>query len=247
MSSFHYFYVASLLLVGLPPLGFVNPLLYSLSRTYAKGAVRPFKDITIGNNKCSSFSEHCCHHGFSAAPGWDATTGVGSPNFTVISDILGTYLGACLGMDCGGGTCQRGACVCNDGFHRNAAGRCIALPPFPLKQMLMTCGGVVALATIIILWKSCCGLDDKANRRGGGGGKQKGMLHRIRKAIFPYKFVIVSNKDKSGGGGGSRRAMSTRPTAQETAPIMQQQTYSSSMADEYGTGALEDGITDDPV
>jgi hypothetical protein len=231
---------------GLPPLGFVNPLLYSLARTYANASVRPFRDVTIGDNRCSAFSEHCCQQGFRATPGWDACTGVGTPNFTVISDILGTYLGACLGMDCGGGTCSRGACVCNDGFHRNAAGRCIALPPFPLKQMLMTCGGVVAFATICILWKSCCSAEDKANRR--GGAKQKGLLHRIRKAIFPYKFVIVSNKDKQGGGG--RRQMNTRPTAQETAPIMQHQAappYNSPMADEYGTGALEDGITDDPV
>jgi kumamolisin len=43
------------------PAGFVNPKLYQ-----AKGA---FNDITQGNNGS-----------FAAAPGWDACTGLGSPN-----------------------------------------------------------------------------------------------------------------------------------------------------------------------
>ncbi|KAJ7639286.1 tripeptidyl peptidase A [Roridomyces roridus] len=53
---------------GLPPLGFVNPLLYSK-------AASGFNDITTGNNP------GCGTEGFNATKGWDAVTGLGTPNF----------------------------------------------------------------------------------------------------------------------------------------------------------------------
>ncbi len=54
-------------------LGFINPGLYKLatSSTYA----RDFNDITVGNN--SNDSAHV--KGYSAVPGWDPITGLGSP------------------------------------------------------------------------------------------------------------------------------------------------------------------------
>jgi len=52
----------------LPPLGFLNPLLYS---TAASG----FNDITTGNNP------GCGTEGFNATKGWDAVTGLGTPDF----------------------------------------------------------------------------------------------------------------------------------------------------------------------
>ena len=61
----------------LPPLGFVNPLLY----TALEEAPDAFIDITEGNNKASG-----CSTGFSAAAGWDPVTGVGSPNFPVLQE-----------------------------------------------------------------------------------------------------------------------------------------------------------------
>ena len=30
----------------------------------------------------------CCEHSFAASPGWDAVTGLGSPNFDVISNLV---------------------------------------------------------------------------------------------------------------------------------------------------------------
>ena len=45
------------------PAGFINPVIY------AAGAKKAFRDITQGNNGA-----------FSAGPGWDACTGLGSPN-----------------------------------------------------------------------------------------------------------------------------------------------------------------------
>ena len=44
------------------PLGYINTLLYTLAGTGA------FQDITFGNNG-----------GYSAGPGWDACTGLGTP------------------------------------------------------------------------------------------------------------------------------------------------------------------------
>ncbi|KAF8265092.1 peptidase S8/S53 domain-containing protein [Lactarius quietus] len=57
-----------------PPLGFLNPLLY--------GEARPgFTDITSGSNP------GCGTKGFSAVPGWDPVTGLGTPNFKKLLEI----------------------------------------------------------------------------------------------------------------------------------------------------------------
>lgn len=68
---------------GKPPLGFLNPLLYKFARQHPEA----FNDVLVGNNRCSSRG-FCCEHGFGAARGWDAVTGVGSPKFGVISQLL---------------------------------------------------------------------------------------------------------------------------------------------------------------
>ncbi|KAL1721726.1 peptidase S8/S53 domain-containing protein [Schizophyllum commune] len=60
---------------GLPPLGFLNPFFYS------KGAAG-FNDITVGN------STGCGTIGFNATKGWDAVTGLGTPNFGVLKDLV---------------------------------------------------------------------------------------------------------------------------------------------------------------
>jgi len=69
---------------GEPPLGFINPLIYYLFETHPEA----YTDVVIGDNKCAVYSAPCCKLGFYAAAGWDAVTGVGSPNFRVIADYL---------------------------------------------------------------------------------------------------------------------------------------------------------------
>ncbi|KAM9993654.1 hypothetical protein ACTFIZ_011623 [Dictyostelium cf. discoideum] len=60
---------------GKSTLGFINPVLYA---AYASNPAI-FNDITVGNNYCT---ESCCATtGFLATKGWDAVTGLGSPNF----------------------------------------------------------------------------------------------------------------------------------------------------------------------
>eukprot|EP00697_Spironema_sp_BW2_P009776 gnl/Spiro4/2477_TR1193_c1_g1_i1.p1 gnl/Spiro4/2477_TR1193_c1_g1~~gnl/Spiro4/2477_TR1193_c1_g1_i1.p1 ORF type:complete len:568 (+),score=155.92 gnl/Spiro4/2477_TR1193_c1_g1_i1:43-1704(+) len=54
-----------------PPLGFLNPALYSL------GAVGV--DVVAGNNKVAM-----CPKGFPATPGWDAVTGLGTPQYSTL-------------------------------------------------------------------------------------------------------------------------------------------------------------------
>ncbi|PPQ72853.1 hypothetical protein CVT24_001181 [Panaeolus cyanescens] len=57
------------LAIGKGPVGFINPVLYS-------PILAPiFNDITIGGN------QGCGTPGFTAVPGWDPVTGVGTPNF----------------------------------------------------------------------------------------------------------------------------------------------------------------------
>jgi tripeptidyl-peptidase-1 len=69
---------------GKAPLGFVNPLLYTV---YAKQPTA-FHDITTGNNLCT---ESCCSQvGYYATKGWDAVTGLGSPNGQALIDYVKT-------------------------------------------------------------------------------------------------------------------------------------------------------------
>lgn len=61
---------------GKAPLGFLNPLLYS------KG-ISGFNDITAGNNP------GCGTPGFNATAGWDPVTGLGTPNFGKLLELIG--------------------------------------------------------------------------------------------------------------------------------------------------------------
>jgi len=61
--------------VGKPPLGFLNPLIYS------KGTAA-FNDITIGSNP------GCGTQGFQCSVGWDPVTGLGTPNFGLLKDVV---------------------------------------------------------------------------------------------------------------------------------------------------------------
>ncbi|KAJ3493922.1 hypothetical protein NLG97_g4416 [Lecanicillium saksenae] len=60
---------------GKAPLGFLNPFLYS------KG-VQGLNDITSGNNP------GCNTNGFEAATGWDPVTGLGTPNFGSLKNLV---------------------------------------------------------------------------------------------------------------------------------------------------------------
>merc|ERR1712039_855167 len=64
---------------GLPPLGFLNPLIYQLK------SAGVFDDILVGSTRCSGRTSvdlpTCCQHGFSATTGWDPVTGMGVPHF----------------------------------------------------------------------------------------------------------------------------------------------------------------------
>jgi len=60
-----------------PTLGFLNPWIYDAA---TKGG---FFDVTKGNN-----ADGCCFTGFKAAPGYDAATGVGTPQFEVLRKLI---------------------------------------------------------------------------------------------------------------------------------------------------------------
>jgi kumamolisin len=62
-------------------LGFVNPQLYALPA--AAGA---FNDITVGSNRVT-YKNHK-NVGYDAGPGWDAASGLGSPNGSKLADLL---------------------------------------------------------------------------------------------------------------------------------------------------------------
>lgn len=60
---------------GKKPIGFINPAIYSSMFTGA------FKDITEGNNP------GCGTSGFNATEGWDPVTGLGTPQFPLLSAL----------------------------------------------------------------------------------------------------------------------------------------------------------------
>ena len=63
-------------------LGFINPALYQIAGNPATYAA-DFHDVTVGNNQTSSIP------GYSASPGWDAVTGLGTPNVAnLIPDLI---------------------------------------------------------------------------------------------------------------------------------------------------------------
>lgn len=63
------------LAAGKPPLGFLNPMLYSIG-------VDGLNDVTSGN------ASGCGTPGFNASQGWDPVTGLGTPDFGKLKDIL---------------------------------------------------------------------------------------------------------------------------------------------------------------
>ncbi len=69
---------------GLGPLGFLNPRLYTLAESTSYG--NDFHDITVGNNQLTGTPV-----GFSAATGYDAASGWGTPDVAnLVSDLAAT-------------------------------------------------------------------------------------------------------------------------------------------------------------
>ncbi len=65
------------------PVGFLNPKLYLIAASSASYA-KDFHDITVGNNSFAGIT------GFSAAAGWDAASGLGTPDAAnLIPDLVG--------------------------------------------------------------------------------------------------------------------------------------------------------------
>lgn len=60
---------------GQPPLGFLNPLLYT-------NLASTFTDIVKGSNP------GCDTKGFPAKPGWDPVTGLGTPNYNKMAEVV---------------------------------------------------------------------------------------------------------------------------------------------------------------
>lgn len=66
---------------GKGTVGWINPTLYAYSDRFVN-------DITSGSNSCTE-AQICCEQGYDAAEGWDASTGLGSVNFT---SLLGIFM-----------------------------------------------------------------------------------------------------------------------------------------------------------
>jgi subtilase family serine protease len=67
-------------------LGFLQDDLYHIGKKPAQSG--DFHDITVGNNSFFSIP------GFNAVPGWDAATGLGTPDAAVLlRDLVATHVG----------------------------------------------------------------------------------------------------------------------------------------------------------
>merc|ERR1712224_221593 len=72
------------------PLGFLNPLLYTMSAKHPES----FTDVTVGDNKCTELHCSSCCKGFTATKGWDAVSGLGVPNYAEMAMYLSVMLGS---------------------------------------------------------------------------------------------------------------------------------------------------------
>jgi tripeptidyl-peptidase-1 len=78
-----------LLNCNLPPLGFLNPFLYWAKANYPAA----LRDVLVGSNfdgdiqPADSHYPEFCPYGFTTQPGWNAVTGLGTPNWTVLRDL----------------------------------------------------------------------------------------------------------------------------------------------------------------
>jgi len=83
-------YNAIRLEAGNSPLGFLNPVFYhawNVTRNEPPGQ-RAFFDIVNGTNRCLAAGDGCCAEAFEACPGFDAVSGLGSPDFSVLGRFL---------------------------------------------------------------------------------------------------------------------------------------------------------------
>lgn len=65
---------------GKGPIGWINPALYMGGSNFTN-------DIVSGDITCAADGT-CCNEGFYALPGWDPTTGMGSPNYQKMYDYF---------------------------------------------------------------------------------------------------------------------------------------------------------------
>jgi subtilase family serine protease len=66
------------------PLGFLNPMLYSIGK-HPSLVKEVYHDITVGNNATGGLP------GYSATPGWDLATGWGTPKAAALVKVLARY------------------------------------------------------------------------------------------------------------------------------------------------------------
>ena len=71
---------------GLGSVGWINPLLYMNHTKFSN-------DITLGDNHCAA-NGVCCPQGFSATPGWDPASGLGSADYQKLVALFLTMGGA---------------------------------------------------------------------------------------------------------------------------------------------------------
>ena len=66
--------------IGKGSVGFLNPALYAYSGKFTN-------DVIEGNNRCLQ-SGVCCTQGFTATPGWDPASGLGSLNYGKMKEVF---------------------------------------------------------------------------------------------------------------------------------------------------------------
>lgn len=70
------------------PLGMMNPLLYKAAAEHPQA----FQDIVKGDNKCTEDGCSPGCKGFEAGIGWDAVSGLGTPNYAELAKYVESIL-----------------------------------------------------------------------------------------------------------------------------------------------------------
>jgi len=148
---------------GQPPLGLVNPWLYQVHAKHPEA----FTDVTVG--AIDSTERYLCKAGFHAAPGWDAATGLGVPQFDKLKGLLpsrkpktsATNLAQSTAAEQGK---HENVTVLSEGLGQPAAGSSALL-------MAFFAGGALAVIAIALLLQQTRRWSEKASARSMSAGK----------------------------------------------------------------------------
>jgi len=178
--------------------GFLNPTLYAFGSNNTFGAngtdVKPFNDVTSGNNKCVVYSggdpsqATCCNSGFYSTYGWDPVTGFGSLQYTQLDPMFGVSVNY---------TIPSSSSSSSSGSTLSEA----AVIGIVFGTVVVVVGLIVF--GIVSCCNTCCSTSSSSGARGGGGAAGANVVaaHAVYSAGAPTPTTQATTVQPGAGAG----------------------------------------------